>query len=96
MILSDPLALRSIHLFATANSCHKPAKSIWLFIDDGVIHFASNSPQNMVLIYTYTVQLQIARCPLSPLFASNGFQWLSISPHEFSVQGWMQTCFCAI
>lgn len=52
MILSDPLALRSIHLLATANSCHKPAKSIWLFIDDDVIHFASNSPQNMILIYS--------------------------------------------
>lgn len=52
MILSDPLALRSISLLATANSCHKPAKSIWHFIDDRVIRFVPNSPQNTVLIYS--------------------------------------------
>jgi len=51
MILSDPLALRSVRLLPIDNNLCKPARSIWQFVDNhDVIHFVSTSSQNTVLI----------------------------------------------
>lgn len=70
MILSDPLAFRSIYLTAITNRCHKCANSIWEFADDhNMIHFVFTCPQNVVLMYIWGL-CAIADCrpPLSPLY----------------------------